>query len=104
MRQLKTKPFAHCYAIRPLRWVRSNYSFQQEFFADVPFGSFFVSRSRRDWDDDGPWESWRWGYHFDDRGDMSSVECKSAAEGKRLAQEEWNRRILPCLRDLGTAD
>ena len=85
------------YTIKPLEWVRSFGSDSQCFLAETPFGSMSVRRDREDFDPDKPWMSWKWGYCFDEHYDEDCHECKNSIEGKRLANEHWQERMLEML-------
>lgn len=97
MTKLKQQPAAvkpQRYTILPLKWEKQEtLSYQQKFTAETTFGSFHVERHREDWQGDTPWGPWQWGYCFDEYHDEASAGCRSAAEGKRLAQAEWERRL-----------
>lgn len=87
------------YTLRPLNWRKTKpSSYQQRYEATTPFGSFFVERYRENWEDNAPWETWKWGYCFDEYYDEHFADCESSAEGKEMAQKEWDRRMIPCLK------
>ena len=75
------------------KWTKSFNDECQCWTYQTPFGSFTVERTRNDFNPEKPWESWKWGYCFDEYYDEEESECESAAEGKRLCLEEWRRRM-----------
>ncbi len=93
------------YEIKPLRWNKNFYSWQQSYRADTPFGSYVVSRHREYCDDDSipdeqlKWNGWQWSYCFCEYYDESTgTHCKSAAEGKEKANEAWVDRLVDALK------
>lgn len=96
-KQKAVEPTAKRYTLAPLKWSRDYDDVRQKYRAEVPFGTLYVERCRKDWDPDSPWEPWTWGYCFDEYHDEDYSECKSLSRGKQLAQEEWERRLVECL-------
>lgn len=78
--------------IPKLKWKFSDDPMVQKWTAETKFGDLTVERGLVD-DDDGKFGEWVWGYCFAEYKDESYSSCKSAAEGKRLAEEEWARRF-----------
>lgn len=83
--------------IAPLKWERSFQDWMQQYSASTPFGSYTVKRTREGCEDSGPWESWRWGYCFDEYYDENESDCATAAEGKELAGLHWINRLSGAL-------
>ena len=98
------------FIVKPLRWKKKFAEHEQRYTADTPFGQYDVLRVKKDCDKhesegvhqcddyDGPWGPWRWEYCFAEYHDESFAECSTVAEGKRLAWEHWQERILPALK------
>jgi hypothetical protein len=86
------------YTIAPLKWEKDFSEERQQFRASVPMGSYTVSRTRKDWDENLPWESWKWAYCFDEYYDEGESDCDSAKDGKELAWKDWLNRIMPALK------
>ena len=86
------------YKIRPLKWTKNFQDWQQEYSAEVPFGSFTVSRYRESCNLDHPWGEWRWEYCFSENYDEGGNLCKNARDGKLEAEKYWLKRLLPALK------
>jgi hypothetical protein len=86
------------YTIKPLKWEKSFTEDCQRYRAEVPMGSYTVSRNKWASEDD-KWSHWQFEYCFDEYYDESYRDCDNAKHGKQLAEEDWLRRILPALEE-----
>jgi hypothetical protein len=91
------------FAIRPLEWLGGTQDWQERYEARVPMGSYYVERPKEDCEPTGEWGGWKWGYCFDEYYDEMQTDCASLEEGKRLAWEEWQKRIMPALVSVANA-
>jgi len=92
------------YTIKPLQWqgrhpyqdgeFRGEPWFEGGYTARVPGGSYSVFLDR---------SGYRWSYCFDEYYDEDNLPCKSAEEGKAMAEAHWLDRILPALEEVPDA-
>lgn len=99
MKKLSTKTYGSgsLFTIKPLEWRGNIQDWCERYEASVPMGTFHVERIKKDLDTAQNWGDWKWGYCFDEYYDENQLLCESLEEGKLLAEEEWERRILPAL-------
>jgi hypothetical protein len=86
------------YQIRPLKWTAEKTEYSQEYKAYTPFGEYWVSRFREEFEEDRPWEGWKWGYCFDEYYDEEDFECSSLKDGKERAMKHWTERLEGAIR------
>jgi hypothetical protein len=87
------------YTLRPLKWEATKGEWFQSYRANVPMGSYTVERMTSD-NEDGTWDGWQLRIHFSDYYDESTEDVKSLADGKQKAWEDWQKRILPALKQI----
>lgn len=86
------------YTIKPLKWTKLLVSSVAEYYrADVYAGTYIVVRRRED--RKYAWSSWEWSFYLSTIHE-DVVQCKTPTEGKRLAEEDWIKRILPALEEV----
>jgi hypothetical protein len=88
------------YKIKPLKWVCSRSSECVSYDAQTPLGHLYVKRVKEGWDAANNWQSWRWGYCFDEYYNEDSFECSTLAEGKTEAVKLWIGRVTACLNEV----
>ena len=81
------------YQITPLEWEFSGSDYHETWSAGTTFAELTVNRIRVAVEDGSPWAGWKWSYCFDEYHDEGYQECESPEEGKRLAEEHWQKRL-----------
>lgn len=84
------------FKIKPLKWEKEETDEDEiRYAARNTFGSFFVFRVN---DKEAyNYNSYYWGYCFDEYYDEGKFECNSIADGKKKAFKFWKSRLLNCL-------
>ena len=107
------------YTIKSLKWEGGKDTWGcSSYSASTPFGEYRVFRNVWFCDDclDNPkgcggdvdtattqcgeYETWNWGYCFDEYYDEDTFDCKTLAEGKTAAQNHWEERLRGALKEL----
>lgn len=83
------------FTIKSLKWEKFESDWLQQYSADVPMGFYQVSRKKDE--EVEQWGPWKLEWCFDEYYDEEWFEVKSLAAGKRIASENWVKRITPAL-------
>lgn len=77
------------YTIRPLEWRQTWTDQLPKFTARTPFATFTVHCLAPG--------KWIWYYRFHRRDEENEGSCVDEAEGKRICEKEWLRRLTKVL-------
>ena len=87
------------YQIRPLKWKKHFCEGYQSYRADVPMGSYTVSRNKCH--EHQEWDAWVLRYSFSeyyDEGEIDGIE--GVSDAKKKAYLDWEGRILGALKEI----
>jgi len=80
------------YTIKPLEWegeIKEEFDYMG---ASTPFGRYGITLTEEG--------GFTWGYCFDEYYDEGDFPCDSIEEGKRLAEEHWQKRLAGALEEV----
>lgn len=92
---MSAKASADIYRITPLKWSKlEKNGYSEKASAGTSRGDYKVERYREDWEENKPWAGWQVRYCFVEYYDEGEVSVESLAEGKKWAEDDWQRRMI----------
>ena len=89
--------FRETYRIKPPEWEHSRHSRRESWQAAAVGGRYSVERWRLD---DGHWGTWRWVLEDMTDGAPAVRQCRTADEGKAMAEAHWRETITRFLEEV----